>query len=202
MQLSEIRTRVRERGSTGSADGTWTDASVDAAINQALQRFNSEADWWWSEGVDRSFTVDSTDGRVTLPATWTKLHAVLRTATSAPMEAGPLKYVELMNGQHAATAAPLFYARIGNELIVGPRPTSSLAVTILFKKLETALSGASDQPLVPTAYTDPVIEYATYLMFARERQLALAQRALEAYTAWVERLKADLIVAPVLEGGS
>lgn len=200
MQHVDIRTRVLERGSTSTSDGTWTAAALTAAINQALQRFNAEADWFWTEGVDRSFTVDNTDGRVTLPTNYMKLHKVLRTATSAELVVGPLELVELMNGQHAATATPLMYARIGTELIVGPKPTATLAVTIMFKKREATLSADADQPNVPTEFTDPVIEYATYLMFARERQLPLAQRAHDAYTQWVDRLKADLIGAPAEAG--
>ena len=78
MQLSEIRSQVRERTGVGVDDPILTNTVITSLINSAIRRMTVKFDWPWLEQIETKDTTADTSALGALASEWVDPDAGLR----------------------------------------------------------------------------------------------------------------------------
>lgn len=179
--LTDLMLRVRYRGSFNSADTGLTDTVITAQINAALKQVASEQDWPWLES---SATITSANGiqSYAVPTGWVRTTAIIDTAAGVPLDERSVEEID----SFTAVAHPLYFALYGDAVLLGPTPDAVYSLKHRFVKAESVLSAGTDLPLIPRAFDEGVVEFATALCHLFTRQTEKAAEAQARYDAWLK----------------
>jgi len=163
MELSQIRTEVRDRVGIDAQDAMATDATLNRMINAALREVANMRDWDWqtveeeislSVGVnkyDRGYLARSST-RLSYESNGDNLRLVTpRAAAAYQRYSGPPQ---------------VWYVQAG-QLVVYPTPTKVDTLIHTYMSAEEALEQDDDEPLVPDYAIDLVIVKAALKVAAR-----------------------------------
>lgn len=160
MDLSELRTAVRQRAHVRTDDGIWTDAFVDSAINEALTQISLEQPWWWLQAVA---TPTPTDGEVDLSAITPAVRDIAHVFVGRD-EAKKVSVAETdLAGDEGSIDARYVWSVWGDTLTITADPTDT--VTVRYYRDEPVLAATSDEPLMPEAYHGAIVEKACSIGF-------------------------------------
>jgi hypothetical protein len=210
MDLADLRLEVRERVNELVAD-FFTDDEVDRAINEAVRRFCAEEKWpflltEWESTLDaddqeltlpsdvsltRVFNLSISGGTLSIPRMLVRVDGnegfALRHQYSLTTGTPRWYYISQSN-QSADEAPPVTYTA---KLI--PTPDFDYEVEAQYMAVPVLLTGASDEPMVPTEYQEAIAAWATGKLFLKE--LGISQKASEQFSIYakvLEQARADL----------
>lgn len=187
--LTELLASVRRRTDIQAADTGLTDATLTDFINASLKKISLAADWEWLDAVtNASFTPGS--GIIAAQANMGRVQYLVLTDTGEQVRR--TSRVELAHIPATNRGRPWAWAWDGSGAIeVRPTPDAAYTYELRFYKTEPPLTVAGNSPLIPTAYDDGVVEYASYLAFRFLHRLEEARGAFEAYTDWFRTARDD-----------
>jgi hypothetical protein len=185
MNRSELRTAIKDRlaiPSTG--DGLITDAFVNTAINDALNRVSAERDWWWLASTT-TLTFDNVNGAATLPTDFMRANQLV--INSAPVQQIPFEdYINPLSDD-----TNYGWVIYGNEARINPVPSTNTSGTFYYFRSEPALSSDGATPILPPVYHYIIVCYGAYLCAARRQDESRASLYLQEYGNWLRTMNDD-----------
>ena len=205
MDLTDLRLETRERLGELTAD-FWTDVEVDRAINEALNRFCMEEKWPFLL-TDYSNTLAAATTELDLPDD-VSLNRMFNLAVSG----GSLSYGRMLErlssadgfrqqfNAQALTGPPRWYYIIRSSAIVVGAPPTVYTVKFIptpdvdydlsgqYMAVPTMLSGAQDEPVIPTEYQEAIPARAAGKLFLKENMAAISQKASEQFQLYFQVL--------------
>lgn len=177
MQLSDIRTRVRERLGLTSADASVSDAILTQFINAANRKLAVMHDWPWLVKTDTTWTATVSGTIAYTPAAdWRKtIYVVMDTdqllTYKQPQDAARLAGVQ---------GYPLWYTTKNAKIEVYPKPDAAYTISHVYIAEVADLSNDTDTPEIASAAAeqwavDALIEYAALLVAIRLKDYELFQ---------------------------
>ena len=165
MQLSTLRTEVRDRAGVDSNDGMAADATVTRFINGAVRQVAAMKDWDWDWASETIATVVDQDA-YTRAADCRKTDKVVDASTGKLLTPiNPAVGVRYSSGDRKGP--PRFWYVQGGSLYIVPSPDDVRNLTHYYVAAETALSGDTDEPNIPDWAIDLVIIKAALMLAAR-----------------------------------
>ena len=163
MQLQTLQDEVRIRAGVDGADAMATDAILTSLINAAIREVSNMRDWDW---YVTSETITTVVGQIP----YARNAAARKTIRVEDGVSG-----ELLVPVTAEAAAryndhegyPALWFVGGGSLHLLPQPSVVRAIKHVYTTSETALSGATDEPLIPDYAIDLVIVKAALKLAAR-----------------------------------
>lgn len=192
MNLEAFRTALEHRVGTA-----YSDAYLTSVVNAAVHHVETEHDWPWLEATE---SINTSSGDSSYPAddTWRRTVS-LRLPSGFQLEQVTIEEVDRYT---VDSGEPKFFAVFGDELVVGPTPSSTLSLQHRYVRTEPDLVGDSDTPILPVTWHLAVVEYAAYTIHRRENDSARAEAALAAYRGWIERMDREASrLSPSVGGG-
>lgn len=186
MQASELRTRVMTRMSVpSSGDGIATPTNILDWLNMALRVVAEERDWPWL--LVELFPFVITDGVGTLPTNAGRVFGM--SIGGYPIQA--ISKSEYLAQNIIDLPSPYGFVILGDSLKLVPLISGALEATLIYYRTEVTLAADADEPLLPAAQCDALIDYAAYLGYLAKQDTTRAAPALASYQAWVKRMQAD-----------
>lgn len=165
MELSDIRTEVRDRAGLDSSDAMLTDAVLTRLINASLREVSNIRDWDWLMARETISTVVGT--------TVYDRAADAKTSTRLTVPIGEdTRLLRLVTPRAAAAyerysgRPAVWYVQAG-QIFIYPKPSKVYDLTHDYIATETALANATDEPLIPDYAIDLVIIKAAMKVTAR-----------------------------------
>lgn len=179
--LTDLLARVLNRGSFNSADTGLTSTVHTAHINAALKQISNERDWPW---LFTTATINTVAGTATYahPTGYVRTDSIFEPATGIILQERQIEELD----QYTASDRPLLWCSYGTNIVLGPKPDDVYALTHRYVRVEPLLTTGSDLPLIPNAFDEGVVEWATYLGQTFTRQFDKAQEAAARYNAWLK----------------
>jgi hypothetical protein len=187
VELSDIRTEVRERIGELSAD-FWTDDEVDRAINEAIRRFCIEEQWPFLL-TEWDSSVTNGDDELDLPSN-ISLMRVFNISISGTTLVWPRMLIRVDPNEgfalrHQYTdheGSPRWYYITRSDLSVTeappitytarliPTPDADFDVSAQYMAVPSVLGAPTDEPMVPDEYQEAVIAWAAGKLYLKEMQ--------------------------------
>ena len=183
MQLTDIRTAVRDRIGVSSNDGILTDTVLNRLINRAVKTFGSEHHWAW---LEKSDSQSPTTNTVTMPSDWAATVSVSISGESRPLLWLP---IDEFIRHDQANADPRFYTVYGDAVLIAPHNTAGVSLVHRYIAVEADLTSDTHEPLCPDHLIEPIIEFASALAYHQVGDIPLAQRAEDRYERRVQAYK-------------
>lgn len=184
MQLSELRTAVRTRLGNPSTDGFFSDANLTDLANEALASVATERDWPWL-CVSTTFPTVAGTAAYTPTSGWMKTR-LLTIDGYDPLEERSL--AEIRGIPSSERGRPTLWAVSGDQLILRDVPDGVYTVIHDYVKVEPALSGDADTPVMPSSFHYAIVAKAVELAHLRQSRADRAREAAEEYAGWVVRM--------------
>lgn len=163
MQLSDIRTRVRNRLGLSSSDSDVADALLTELINDSVRYVNLLADWDWlvKQGTD-TLVIDQLE--YTLPNDF-------RSMLNVYIEQKPLARIQPAELPRYSDykMQPRRYAVYDGKLFVDTKPVKAATITYYYLQTETELSDGTDEPAIPDWAINLVIARTAHMVAIRLR---------------------------------
>lgn len=176
MQLSDMRTAVRERAGLDSNDAMVPDTVVTGFINGALRQVAMMQDWDWNWSSETINTVVGTD-TYARAADARKTDVVSNTTTGDVLRQVSkrlgLDYTDL-----GRTGPPRYWYVQGGQLVIVPIPDQVYALKHVYVATEPTLVNDTDEPDLPDWAIDIVLVKAAIMVTARTDNTS-QQRLLE-----------------------
>lgn len=150
-----------------TTDQAITDANVDSFINDAIQRVSFAADWWWLEALD-TIALTDTDNSYTFAAGTVRRWVSFSNKFGHVLEERPVNDLLAMQKLHG-DGVPMFVGFEDTEVYFSPGSNGAQNIDAVYVGYETALSGDTDEPAMPSVYDETVIWYACHLVFSHRR---------------------------------
>lgn len=182
MQLSDMRTAVRNRLGRDTYDSFYTDAILTDLINEALFAIEAEAEWPWDQKSEVITTVAGTTD-YSPAADWYRTKSLYITNYN-PMDNYPIEEVE----QIISTSRPRIFCVWGDKISLRPIPDGVYSVNHQYYANPTALSADGDTPIIPVAFQYGIVAKALALAYQRAGDEARHSVANTEYNAWLERM--------------
>lgn len=182
--LTDLISRVRDRGSFSSADVGLTDTRITTAINAALKQIAAERDWPW---LFASETITTADGTATYTphATWVRTDSIIDSLLGESLVQRQSEEI----ARYVSRDRPVCYAVFGDQLLLGPTPDGVYSLIHRYVKKENTLTSGANTPLIPNAFDEGVVEWATMLCHAFARQDTEALSAEGRYKGWLHTVQ-------------
>lgn len=194
MQLSDIRTRVRERLGLSTSDTAVTDTILTQTINAANRKIAVLHDWPWLQSRDTTFTT-TTSGKSTydqgsseIASNWRKTLYLSVNGDEVLRAKQPQDLVRYSQN----TGVPVFYTNEDDTIILAPTPDSAYDVVHFYIKQVADLSGDTDVPDIEDWAIDLLIEGAAVLVAKRLRDFDLARSIQEEYALTLDSLRDEV----------
>jgi hypothetical protein len=191
MQLSVIRTLIRNRYGILATDAGITDAVLTDAVNAALRAITLEADWPWLV-TSTTFTTMAGTTSYALPTTHLRTLSLVDVAIAEPLQRRQTVEIDRFQLQQGR---PYLYAISGSSLLLAPKPDGAYQIQHRFVRAEITLSAGTNSPLLPDPFIDGVVDYAAALAFLNARQDDRANAAMTQYVAWLRRTKDNIFLS-------
>lgn len=178
--LSQLRAQVNRR-----SGHYLTDEALNDLINEALNALSLEARWPWLDATATiTWPADATT--TTMPWSWQTIRAV---TVDGRREYRPRSQRDVDTYTDGEPGWSYGYAVHGRTITLAPAPAEGLDVVIRGTRLDGPLVNDVDEPFLPDAYTDGLVQLATALVFDRHNDAGRYARHKAAYDEWVRRLK-------------
>lgn len=181
MNLAEMRASVDLRSGVG-----LTDAATNDAINEALARLSTVDDWPWLVAEPLELEAVADEGQYDLePDT--------RKVLSVTVEEMPCTWVapDVIDSWDGASGAPArAYTVRGLLLDLRPLPAEADEIIVRYLVHEPRLTADDDEPLLPSAYHDVLVDFAAGIALERVGELARADRSMDRFDKWVKSMRA------------
>lgn len=173
MQLSQIRTRVRQRAGVSTGDSAVTDSVLTDLINDANRKISLLFDWSWLVDVDGDWT-SLTAGQRAYPITvpedeWRKTLILIANGNQQLRPVQPQTVHRYAN----ITGSPRFYAVQGTTIYIAPTPDIAYDVFHVYVKEVATLVNDTDVPEIEDWAVDLLIDKAAILVARRLRDSKL-----------------------------
>lgn len=175
MQLSDIRTRVRERLGISTNDTALTDAVLTQLINAANRKLAMMHDWPWLVTVDSTWTATVAGTQAYTPASdWRKTLYIVSDSDQLLQYKQPQDLVRYGANQ----GYPYFYYTRNGSILLTPTPDAVYTISHVYIAEVAALSLDADRPEIASAdaeqwAVDALIEYAALLAAQRLKDTEL-----------------------------
>jgi hypothetical protein len=186
MQLSELRTAVRQRLGVPASDSFYTDAVLTSLTNEANRWIAAQWDWPWLEKTETITTVDAQQDNATA-ADYSATIAVVD-STGVPLERRPISDILRMGTGKAGIVR--YFTAYGSKLVWRPVPNGNLSPVHYYRCTEPALANDGDTPLLPSQYHEAIVEYATAVALERRGLVSEAQARYKTVQTWIENMRA------------
>jgi len=193
MQLSDIRTRVRERLGLSTSDTAVTDAILTEFINAANRKIALMHDWPWLVATDATWTATVAGTDTYSPATDAR-----KTIYIVVNNEQLLKYKQPQDlaRWESTQGMPGNYTWIGNQIKLSPVPQGVYNIEHLYILEVATMSADGDLPEMATAAdqwaVDALIEYAALLTAQRLRDAELIASTKEEWARTVTMLQDEI----------
>lgn len=179
--LTDLDARVINRGSFNSSDTGLTQAVRFTFVNAALKQISNERDWPW---LFTTATITTVAGTSTYahPTGYVRTDSIYEPATGQSVQERQIEEID----QLVSRGRPVFWASYGTNIVLGPPPDGVYTLTHRYVRIEPALTTGADLPLIPNAFDEGVVEWATYLAHTFTRQFDKAGEAAARYNAWLK----------------
>lgn len=184
MNLAQMRDAARVRLGVPASDTFYTDPALMDLTNEALQAIATEFDWPWLEASTTFATVSGT-ATYTPPADWMRTRGLCIDGSDA-MEYRSL--IELREVATTTTGEPGFYHINTEQITLRPVPSSVSTVIHDYVKIEPALAGDTDTPLMPSQFHYSVVAFAVHMAHLRSGDVNRAAAAMADYQGWLKRM--------------
>lgn len=198
MNRRTIRLAVRHRlGITAAGDGMISEAFMDDAINEALRRVSKDRRWpWLIMQASMSFTVGNA-GIVALPTGYMAAKHLTITGTSGTRVAKYLPLSEFLDTEARQTELIRHVWTVsGVNIQLSPAPTVTTAGTLHYYGVEPDLTTDDGEPLMPDAYHDVVVAFATYICALRRQDEGRAQNYLSDAQTQLNDIEKVAVIRP------
>lgn len=150
-RLSDIRLRVQDLLSSSGLDEVYATERADRAINASNLRLGREYDWPWLMAIG---TISWTGGDPDYDLTNLANFRHIKRLSYDNYRIYPKSPSDFLYHKNESGDRPTFYTIIGDTLFISPVPNNALTLDVVYVKDESALLSDSDQPLLPSAYTE------------------------------------------------
>jgi hypothetical protein len=165
--LLTLRGKLRTEIKIDPSGRIWTDSTLNAAINQAVNQLQQDGDYMWhfNDGVNTEPTVIG-QSAYTLPSNFVRLE--LGSLLYDGGQLHPKTYNELwVDGLTTATnGTPSYYALRGTSLYLAQPPDAIKTLTYLYRTKLTAMSADANDSGVPDAFDIALVKWAAYLCWS------------------------------------
>lgn len=187
MNVSGLRSRVRNRTGTQDDDPSLPSNLVLDFLNEANQQIAAEHDWPWRQTSTTFPTVAGT-ASYAVPADYLRTRT-LRVNANLPLSQRTMADLEQVYIDDNTRGMPRDYAIEGGFVNLRPFPDGIYTVAHRYLKLEPILTGDSSVPLMPEQFQTSIVEYATYLAFRRLGNSEQAAVAKTAFDTWLQQMQ-------------
>jgi len=133
------------------------------ALNEGLNAYASEQDWWWLEDVD-SFTTTAGTNAYAMPSDYKNTKNVFIGTTLLH----PRQFQDMVRLEGQTAATPAYYTVHDETLYLSPAPSdSSTTVYHVYVRRESTLSTGTDTPLIPDRYVPLWLSFAAVYLADR-----------------------------------
>lgn len=176
MQRLELRRKISDRlGFTGQGDALITPAVLNGLIDDALSAYAREKiNWPW---LLTETTLTLTTGEADLPARFLRARALLVTNGGVLTPVVQARLDEF----NTPLAMTHRWTLFGTTVRVLPVPTAALSATFRYYASEAPLANDNDEPALPEAYQQLLIDHATSQAFALRQDDRRADRYMTLY---------------------
>lgn len=167
----------------GADDPFWTTASIEDAINVALQQIAQSGSWRWLQALATGNTVANTE-TITVAGLERAIGVVL-TATGAELQQSAI--TDILSDTRRGR--PSSFCLFANAIRLRPIPDAVYAYTVAYTREELALAGNSDEPLLPQQYDGALVAKACAILSQRAndaRRVALFEGE---YATWEKTMR-------------
>lgn len=193
MQLTDVRTRVRERLGLSTTDTAVTDAILTQLINAAHRKINLIHDWPWLHKTDATWTA-TVAGQATytfaadLASDWRKtLYIVSDTdQVLVPKQKQDLLRYSGQNGY------PVFYAAEGSEILLAPTPDAVYTIVHEYIYEPADVTSDSTEFVIYDWAIELLIEGAAVLTAKRLRDPDLARELQQEYALTLKTMEDEV----------
>lgn len=190
-----------------SKSDSTTRNRVKGNINRGYHRFVLRELWPFREVTDTLTTVAGTQ-EYTLSSEFSDIDAsniisvAVQGAPSVKLSYIPFNQLRLIEPDldQEGTASPRHYYLKAGKIGLWPSPGDAYQISIDYYKVPTELSDDSDEPIIPIAYREALIQFALAKEHDFNTDPDLAQKAMNEYEDIVALARQNLLTQPNDEG--
>ena len=196
MNLTQLRSAIYLQTGLDEDDGLITPTVLNGFINRALHAVEAEGTWPWLQCSETIVTVANQDtytpgAYVTNPLwDWNRTSElrVLENEADTLNWKGPSELDDKWDLDEIGP--PEDFTVYQDQIIVRPIPDGVYNIVHRFERAEIDLVAETDTPALPPQFHEVLVEYGAYLCFRRSRETERMQEALNAYNAWIAKMRA------------
>jgi hypothetical protein len=181
MNLSELRTAVKDRGYDGAPD-----AMIDRLLNSAYRRIAGQRRWSWLERLDTAQSAIASNPSVSLvgiPALmWVDAVRLEPDTNWRQLEYLPPQELRKLEQRDGTAGRPCYWTEAFGELRLWSRPDAAYTLSIDYITTPTDLVSDADTPLFDSTFHDILVWSACMELAYRQRD-SYAAVARENYDA-------------------
>lgn len=182
--LTDLISRVREKGGFDADDAGLTDPKLTAFINAALKQVAQEHDWPWLKTSANISAVAGTSEYAT-PADWMRTDSLVIPDVGIVLENRDIDDLDRIIYRDR----PALFAIEAEQVVLKPIPDAAYTIKHRYYRVERTLVSGADVPYMPSTFDEGIVEFATSLAFRKLRQGDKAVLADQAYQAWLKRTR-------------
>ena len=187
MNLGDLRLKVNLRLGLRQPDRFYAPDLVDKAINDAIERIDSEHKWTWLETSTTSvFTAGDIEN--TLPVDWRSTKGVFWNGNVVT----PVSIAELLYHQERTGTQPMYYYIGNGTLSIAPEPSQSVTLVHVYYKASPELEADDDEPLIPRPWQQVIIHAAVSDLAPDREDYDLAAKAEAMYQDAIAKMRKSL----------
>lgn len=191
--LTQMQTALRRKiGSPSTTD--VADAILTEHLNSAYKHLTTRYRHKQARENHRFSTVDGTSS-YTLSGQLIVVYQVWdRTHNIKLRKVGWRQRVDRDLSVSSATSegVPTEYETWQNSIILYPTPDAVYSIEAIYKKIPTALSGASDEPLINPLWHDGIVSLARWYYWDDRQDFPKAQQAYNSWKLWMSDIAHDV----------
>lgn len=187
MQLSEIKTLARAKADEPDTTGFVPESELESFVNQGYRHVYLKIVQRFEDYFITNSTISTVSGTASyaLPTDFLKIIKVEARSASSTSDNDYIRVDRLNIGNdYADVRAPLRnylgpvfgYYLAGNNMVVRPVPDSSLTIRVWYVPSPTALSAATDVPVIPVVYHELIADYAALEIIRKSGEPIFTER--------------------------
>lgn len=190
MQLGEFREQVYARAGISSDNANIPPDVVDRFINAALRKASTRFDPFWLEtSASLSVTAGTYEYALSLLTSFHKLSRIQDSEYNVLISIGKQ---ELTRHLSYSPQRPRYYAVEEQKIKLAPIPAENATLTVIYYRLEDALTDESDEPLLPDQYADWLVCEAAIYAAQKERDMDMVAMLSRERDDWVKETRNDI----------
>lgn len=183
MNLTALNADLRKKIGNPSV-ASVPDVDLTAKINEAIDFILDRFRFHNNRNICTFDTIASTQS-YTLPTAYLNLLSVWDVTNEVKLEQKDDNWAALNQGI-TAEGKPLYYVHYKNWIKLYSVPDGVYSIRVRHKASQTALSGATDVPVLPTPWHPGIGRYARYLWWEDSGDIQKAEFAFDGWQRWLE----------------